>query len=117
MPQLALYLLGLPRIELDGVPLQMERRKALALLIYLALSPQAQSRDVLAALFWPDYDQIYARANLRRTLSSLNGVLGKNWLEVERESIALPSKAELWVDVRHFHYLLTSCATHGHPPP
>jgi serine/threonine protein kinase/DNA-binding SARP family transcriptional activator len=115
MAQLALYLLGLPRVELDGVPVQMERRKALALLIYLALSPQAQSRDVLATLFWPDYDQAYARANLRRSLSSLNGTLGKNWLEVEREHIALPSKDELWIDVSHFHRLLISCATHGHP--
>jgi DNA-binding SARP family transcriptional activator len=116
MSQLALYLLGLPRIELDDVPIQLDRRKALALLIYLAVSPQAQSRDALATLFWPDYDQTYARANLRRTLSSLNQALGKNWLEVERESVTFPQSDEVWVDVTQFRQLLASCEAHGHPP-
>src|SRR5688572_31708992 len=112
MSQLALYLLGLPRIELDGAPVQLDRRKALALLLYLALSPQAQSRDVLATLFWPGYDQTYARANLRRTLSTINQALGKNWLEVERESVTFPQSDEVWIDVSHFHRLLASCTTH-----
>jgi WD40 repeat protein/DNA-binding SARP family transcriptional activator len=128
MSQLAVYLLGLPRIELNGVPLQIERRKALALLIYLAVSPQPHSRDSLATLFWPGYDQTYARANLRRTLSALNQALGKNWLEVERESVAFPRRnpstlppsrvagQSLWVDVTQFRHLLASCAAHGHPP-
>jgi hypothetical protein len=126
--QLALYLLGLPRVELDGVPIQIDRRKALALLIYLALTPQPHSRDALATLFWPGYDQTYARANLRRTLSSLNQALDKNWLEVERESVALPQSdpstlppsgvagQALWVDVTQFRHLLASCEAHGHPP-
>src|SRR5262245_43350206 len=99
MSQLTLYLLGLPRIELDGLPIQLERRKALARLLYLALDPQAHSRDVLATLFWPGYDQTYARANLRRTLSALNQTLGGSWLEVEREWVALPSGNGIWVDV------------------
>src|SRR5262245_28022426 len=102
MPQLALYLMGLPQIELDGMPLQLERRKALALLIYLALSPQAQSRDVLATLFWPSYDQTYARANLRRNLSAINQALGKNWLDVERESVTFLQSDEVWVDVTQY---------------
>ncbi|MBI1877002.1 MAG: AAA family ATPase, partial [Chloroflexi bacterium] len=115
MSQLALYLLGLPRIELDDVPIQLDRRKALALLIYLAMNPQPHSRDALATLFWPGYDQTYARANLRRTLSALNQALGKKWLEVERESITLPRNDELWVDVAQFRSLLTACEAHGHP--
>lgn len=116
MSQLAVYLLGLPRIELDDVPIQIDRRKALALLMYLAINPQPHSRDTLATLFWPGYDQTYARANLRRNLSAINQVLGKNWLEVERESVTFPRSDDVWIDVAQFHHLLASCEAHGHPP-
>jgi DNA-binding SARP family transcriptional activator len=63
MSRLTLYLFGSPRIELDGLPLEVDRRKAIALLIYLALTPQTHSRDAQATLFWPGYDQTNARAN------------------------------------------------------
>ena len=68
MARLSLYLLGPPQLELDGEPVQIGRRKALALLIYLAVTRRTHSRDSLATLFWPDYDQSSARADLRRTL-------------------------------------------------
>ena len=66
MSALKLFLLGPPRIELDGRPVDIQRRKALALLIYLAASGQPHSRDTLATLFYPDNDQSRARAYLRR---------------------------------------------------
>ena len=37
MSRLSLYLLGPPRIERDGVPISIHRRKAVALLAYLPL--------------------------------------------------------------------------------
>ncbi|HEX8034295.1 MAG TPA: hypothetical protein VF510_10630, partial [Ktedonobacterales bacterium] len=70
MSRLTLRLFGTPRIECDGSPVVVDTRKALALLAYLALTRQQQSRDTLAALLWPDYDQSHARATLRRTLSA-----------------------------------------------
>jgi predicted ATPase/DNA-binding SARP family transcriptional activator/class 3 adenylate cyclase/regulation of enolase protein 1 (concanavalin A-like superfamily) len=128
MSRLALYLLGPPRLELDGLPIVVDRRKAIALLIYLALLPQPHRRDALATLFWPDYGQVSARANLRHTLSVLNQALGEQWLQIDRESVALlpgddpstlpPSGVAgqaLWLDVTHFHRLLAICAAHGHP--
>jgi DNA-binding SARP family transcriptional activator len=72
MPKLALYLLGPPRIELDGQAIPLGRRKAVALLTYLALTRQPHSRDALATLLWPELDQSKARAGLRSALSSLN---------------------------------------------
>jgi DNA-binding SARP family transcriptional activator len=71
MAGLNLFVLGPPRLECDGQPVEVERRKALALLIYLAITGQDQRRDTLAALLWPEYDQASARAALRRTLFSL----------------------------------------------
>jgi DNA-binding SARP family transcriptional activator len=68
MSRLALYLLGPPRLELDGEPVHIGRRKVMALLAYLAVTGGSHSRDFLATLLWPEYDQSRARAALRRTI-------------------------------------------------
>ncbi len=115
MSRLALYLLGPPRIERDGQPVDVGRRKAVALLAYLAVTGQGHSRDALATLFWPEHDQSRARAGLRRTLASLKKGLGEGWLEVDRENVGLNSDAELWLDVEAFRERLAACGTHGHP--
>jgi DNA-binding SARP family transcriptional activator len=77
MPKLALYLLGPPRVELDGQAVPLGRHKAVALLAYLALTRQPHSRDALATLLWPELDQSRARGQLRRTLSLLNRTLAR----------------------------------------
>ena len=66
MSQIALYLFGSPRVEYRGEPVQIRRRKAMALLVYLAMTEQAHGRDALATMFWPESDQSTARAGLRR---------------------------------------------------
>lgn len=87
MSRLALFLFGSPRIELEGAPVEVNRRKAVALVAYLAVTAESHSRDALATLLWPDYDQSQARATLRRTLSVLNQLLGQ-WLNIEREAVS-----------------------------
>lgn len=114
MPQLTLRLFGTPRIECDGSPVVVDTRKAIALLAYLALTRQQQSRDTLAALLWPEYDQSHARATLRRTLSTLNKALPASCLDVDRETISLASDTGLRIDVVEFHQTLAACKTHGH---
>lgn len=111
----ALYLLGAPRLELDGVSVQVDTRKAIAILAYLAMTGQPQSRDTLAALLWPDYPQKNARGSLRRTISALNRSLESPLFDVTRELIALPPESDLWVDVWVFRSNLEACGTHGHP--
>jgi DNA-binding SARP family transcriptional activator len=115
MSRLALYLLGPPRIELDGEPVHIARRKALALLAYLAMTGGSHSRDTLATLLWPEYDQSRARAGLRRTLSELNTTLGEGWLTADRETAGLNPDAGLWLDVDRFRSLLSAWQDHGHP--
>lgn len=112
---LKIYLLGIPRIEVNNVQVEVDTRKATALLAYLAVTQNNHSRDHLAALFWPDYDQSHARAALRRTLSVLKKALQGSWLEIERESISLDSNLPLWADVIDFNNLLDQCRRHGHP--
>ncbi len=60
MSRLELSLLGSPRIELDGSVVEVDTRKATALLAYLAVTGEAHRRDALAALLWPESDQTRA---------------------------------------------------------
>ncbi len=116
MSRLALSLLGPPRIERDGMLIDVDTRKAIALIAYLAVTRQRHSRDALAALLWPEYDQSHARATLRRTLSTLNKALDGPWLEVDRETIGLNPDSDLQIDVNSFHDLLAECQSHHHRP-
>lgn len=116
MSRLTLHTLGLPRIKYAGSSLALDRRKAVALLVYLALNDRAHGRDALATLFWPGYDQATARGNLRRTLSVLHTALHEEWLVSDRDSVALRRNGELWIDTLEFERLLATCRTHGHAP-
>ena len=115
MSRLSLFLLGPPRLELDGEPVQIGRRKALALLIYLAVTRRPHSRDALATLFWPDHDQSSARADLRRTLSVLTRTLGDEWIAADRETAGASPDAAFWLDVDQFRHLLAEGTKHAHP--
>jgi len=102
MSQLRLLFLGTPIIELDKQPVGLETRKSLAILAYISLSKQEVPREVLATLFWGEYDQVHAQSNLRRNLSSLNKNLKFDWLVTSREAIGLRSFTDLWVDTEEF---------------
>jgi predicted ATPase/DNA-binding SARP family transcriptional activator len=106
-------LLGAPRIEHNGEPIEVDTRKAIALVAYLAVTRGRHARDALVGLLWPEYNQTRARAALRRTLSSLGKARAEGWLEVDRESVGL-DRDGVWVDVDRFRELLAECRTHGH---
>jgi predicted ATPase/DNA-binding SARP family transcriptional activator len=128
---LALYLLGPPRIEREGVPIKMDTRKAVALLAYIAVTGRSHRRASLVNLLWPEYDHTRGRAALRRTLYVLRKALPGAWLDVDREQVGLNpcpapstgsgqapstgSEQVLWVDVDQFRRHLAVCETHGHP--
>ena len=113
MSHLALFVLGPPRLERDGAPIKVSRRKAIALTAYLAITGASHPRDSLAGLFWPEYHQEAARAALSSTLWALKALDG-DWLNADRETISL-NRAHLWVDADHWHSLLDECRTHHHP--
>src|SRR5919198_2587842 len=116
MGQLRLALLGPPRVEVDGAPLRVDTRKAVALLAYLACSGRRHARDEVALLLWPDGDDAHARAALRRTLSALNQALGGE-VRVGADRTALELLAPgMDLDVRRFRELLRCGAEHGHEP-
>ena len=106
MAQLRMHLLGAPRIEMNGQPVETDRRKAVALLVYLAVTHQPRTRDELASLFWPEADDTRAFANLRRTLWEINQMLGKGWLDADRQSIRLNAEQDFWLDVLEIQFAI-----------
>ena len=78
MSAMKLILFGSPRVEQKEQPVEVSRRKSMAMLAYLAATEQPHSRDTLATLFWPEVDQRRARGNLRRALSDLNRLTRSN---------------------------------------
>lgn len=73
---MTLLLLGPPEVRHAGQPATFATRKALALLVYLALEGGAHSREKLTALLWPESDTERARMALRRTLAYLREAIG-----------------------------------------
>jgi predicted ATPase/DNA-binding SARP family transcriptional activator len=116
MPGLVLHCLGPPSLEYDGQPVHVARRKALALFIYLAVNQRPHSRDVLAALFWPDLGERQARTMLRHALAALHQAIGAHWLVLTEDRVAVAARPDLAVDIWQFRALLASVAAHHHPP-
>src|SRR5215217_8489492 len=113
MPRTTILLLGASSIVHDGEPVEVDTRKAIALVAYLAVTRRRHTRDALAGLLWPEYNQTRARAALRRTLSSLGKARAEGWLHADRENVDLANDT-IWVDVTRFHDLLAECKEHGH---
>jgi DNA-binding SARP family transcriptional activator/Tfp pilus assembly protein PilF len=107
---LKISLLGAPRAELDGVAIEVDTRKAVALLAYLAVTGRPHTRDALCNLLWPEYDQEHGRGALRRTLSTLRKALGPEWLDAGRELVALrrDDGMALELDVERFRTRLAA---------
>jgi DNA-binding SARP family transcriptional activator len=115
MAKLTGLLLGPPHFECERKPIEIGRRKGMALLAYLAMTRQRHHRDELATLLWPASSQSRARGNLRHVLSELNQALDLSWLELEGETVSLNQEVEFWLDVDQFRRQLAACQSHGHP--
>src|SRR6266498_2151089 len=119
-PRLVLQFLGLPQIYLDDKPIATDRRKAIALLVYLAMNDighpsQKYSRESLIGLFWPDYEQAKAFSNLRRTIWEVHQAIGEDWLIADRESVHLNQNAKIDLDVVQFRDLLATTRQQDDP--
>ncbi len=111
---LSVRLLGPVEVAVDGRRVAFDTRKAVALLAYLAVVQRPTSREVLAALLWPESDGADARNALRRTLSVLRAGLAGRGLVVDRSAVAL-EEGSVEVDLAHFRSALARARGHGHP--
>jgi DNA-binding SARP family transcriptional activator/tetratricopeptide (TPR) repeat protein len=88
MECLDIGLLGPPRIEAGGRPVEFDTRKAVAILARVTVEGP-QRRDTLATLLWPESDPPRARGALRRTLSVLKGAFDGPVLAIDRDEVRL----------------------------
>ena len=96
--RLEIRLLGPPEILIDGRPLAVDTRKAVAILALLAADGRPYARDELAALLWPESDDMAARGALRRTLSTMRAVIDDGVLRIDRSRVDL-DRAQVRVDL------------------
>jgi DNA-binding SARP family transcriptional activator len=113
LPHLELICFGTPTARLAGrpAPADVLWRKNLALLIYLALSPDAsRSRSQVLGVLWPEKDEVRARHSLNEALHRLRASLGSDRLRSRGESITL-NPQELEVDAVQFTALAKAHAS------
>jgi DNA-binding SARP family transcriptional activator len=107
MSQLQLSLLGVPEVKHGEHTLTFPTRKALALLIYLAVEGGTHLRKTLSETFWPELDAEHGRAALRATLLELRKLLERSHapgerahLLVERDTLGFDLGSPLILDLR-----------------
>ncbi len=107
MSQLQLSLFGIPIVKHDETTLTFSTRKALALLVYLAVEGGAHPRKILSESFWPELDAEHGRAALRATLFELRKLLeyshssgDQAHLLVVRDTLGLNQDNSLLLDLR-----------------
>ena len=117
--KLSLSFLGLFRVAWENQPMTFATSAARGLLVYLALeSDRPQSREQLAAMFWPDQPQAAAYANLRQTLARLRKAFPPNadiadFVAITPQTIQFIRGAAS-LDVERFEQLVAACTAHGH---
>lgn len=96
---LELHLLGAPQVLLNAQPLHHTLTgKPLALLLYLAVTGQPHTRDVLALLLWSELSIQQARNNLRYVLPMLRRAVAP-YLSVTTQTISFDRQVPYWQDV------------------
>lgn len=106
MAHLQLSFLGSPEVRYGQRLLTFATRKALALLVYLAVEGGVHSREKLVAFFWPESDSIHGRGALRTTLAHLRrgfdtaiGVNHPAYLLVEADAVGFNFQSDFHLDL------------------
>jgi DNA-binding SARP family transcriptional activator len=100
--QLKLSLLGKLQVLRDDEPVEkFVSAKARALLCYLALAEQPQSRHALAGLLWGEDSDENAKLSLRVALSNLRQQLPEVVI-ADRQTVAFNRDLDYWLDVEAF---------------
>jgi DNA-binding SARP family transcriptional activator/tetratricopeptide (TPR) repeat protein len=106
MAQLRLSFLGSPEVWCGEQIVTFPTRKALALLVYLAVEGGLQPREKLLALFWPDSDLTRGRGALRTTLAYLRRALdaliptgSADYLLIEPDTLGFNFTADFELDI------------------
>jgi DNA-binding SARP family transcriptional activator len=87
-PKIRISLLGVPRVERDGSPVTLPRRRTRALLFFLAAEPGPHTRNELTELCWPALTLSKGRRQLSDALSDLKRALGSEVVTADVDTVA-----------------------------
>lgn len=110
---LHIRVLGSPEVTVRGRPIEVDTRKAIAVLAYMAVEGSAD-RAALATMFWADSPSDRAKATLRRTLSAVRAGVGADMLESDRNRVRLRDGYRC--DLTEFTNAIAATGSHGHDP-
>jgi predicted ATPase/DNA-binding SARP family transcriptional activator len=117
---LSLLVLGPFELLWHDQPLRFATNPARALLADLAVEPErAHSRELLAALLWPNQPQATAYTNLRQTLARARKAFPAEsavaaCLTITPQTVQF-NRAAVTSDLVRCDALLAACAAHAHP--
>lgn len=114
MAVLCVNLLGTVALELDGQPLKFTRRKALALLLFLACAGRTQSRTTLISLIGGDKAEPKAAMALSNALRDLRPLLGPH-LSADIQQVTLADSLTISSDVQAFVDSVTAARAANEP--
>lgn len=100
--EIVVRLFGLPAILDHDRAVHVERRKAVAVLAYVALADGPVSRDELCRILWPEAAVSSARRSLRTTLAHLRSILPADTLTATANSVDLRRGFRDRVDASRF---------------
>lgn len=108
---LRLAVLGSPEISLHGQSLTEQiTGRGLALLVYLTVTGESQTRETLAELLWAKIPAEEARSRLRDTLPRVRPWLG-DYIQITRQRVAFIQNSPHWLDVALLRRYSTGSAT------
>lgn len=87
--QVRLELLGPPRLTVDGSPIDISRKKSMALVAWIALHDNPVPRERMVALLWPQAEPSKGKHALRSALYSLSLEAGTTVVLSNREFLSL----------------------------
>ncbi len=77
--------LGVPKIYIDGKWIEISKNKLNLIVLYILYNENC-TRDELAAIFWPDSDEIRAKSNLRNAIYQMKKFIGEDLINTEGHS-------------------------------
>lgn len=93
--QVVAQVLGSARVLVEGTWVALPPEKSTALLAFIACHADGVARVELATLFWPDADEVRARANLRQLLSRIRGMPWSSAIEFGEHRISLRGSSDV----------------------
>jgi ATP/maltotriose-dependent transcriptional regulator MalT/two-component SAPR family response regulator len=110
-PNIKIYTLGQPRIELDGTIVQWATTDSKELFFCLLQHPQGLRKEEIGAIFWPGHTPQKLDGIFRSTLYRLRRVLSRNSVAFDAGRYHISREIDYWLDAQDFEKSLDQAAS------